>query len=36
MKINVILDKGAFMPERAHATDAGMDLRSPVDIMIPA
>ena len=36
MNINVILDEGAFMPERAHATDAGMDLRSPVDIMIPA
>lgn len=34
MKIK--LDVGAFMPVRAHATDAGADLRSPVDAAIPA
>ena len=34
MKIK--LDAGAFMPARAHATDAGADLRSPVDAYIPA
>lgn len=28
MKIK--LDPGAYMPERAHDTDAGLDLRSPV------
>lgn len=33
MKIK--LDKGAFMPVRAHDTDAGADLRSPVDALIP-
>lgn len=34
MKIK--LDEGAFMPVRAHATDAGADLRSPVNAYIPA
>ena len=34
MKIK--LDKGAFMPLRAHETDAGADLRSPIDTVIPA
>lgn len=32
MKIK--LDPGAFMPEYAHAQDAGMDLRSPVDEVV--
>ena len=27
---------GAFVPERAHATDAGLDLRTPVDAVVPA
>lgn len=31
----VQLDEGAFMPERAHSTDAGLDLRSPLDVLIP-
>ena len=26
--MNVKLDEGAFMPERAHGTDAGLDLRA--------
>lgn len=34
MKIK--LDAGAFMPVRAHATDAGADLRSPGDATVPA
>ena len=34
--MNIMLDKGAFAPEYAHATDAGADLRSPIDILIPA
>ena len=34
MKIK--LDTGAFVPVREHATDAGADLRSPVDAAIPA
>ena len=34
--IKVQLDKGAFKPERAHPFDAGMDLRSPRSLQIPA
>lgn len=34
MKIK--LDRGAFVPERAHVTDAGADLRSPVGTVINA
>ena len=33
MKIK--LDSGAYMPERAHDTDAGLDLRSPHAAVIP-
>ena len=33
--MRIKLDKKAFMPLRAHATDAGLDLRSPVDAIIP-
>lgn len=32
--INVMLDEGAFMPERAHEWDAGLDLRSPISAYI--
>ena len=32
--INVMLDDGAFMPERAHEWDAGLDLRSPIPVEI--
>lgn len=32
MKIK--LDEGAYMPERAYATDAGADLRTPHDVII--
>lgn len=34
MKIK--LDNGAFAPIRAHSTDAGLDLKSPVDITVNA
>jgi len=34
--MKVKLDIGSYAPERAHKTDAGMDLRSPVDVVIPA
>ena len=33
--MNVFLDNGAYMPERANRTDAGMDLRSRDDVIIP-
>ena len=32
--INVQLDKGAYMPERAHPEDAGADIRSPKHVVI--
>ena len=34
MKIK--LDRGALIPVRAHDTDAGADLRSPIDWVVPA
>lgn len=34
--MTIKLDKGARMPEKAHATDVGYDIFSPVDIIIPA
>ena len=34
MKIK--LNEHAFAPVRAHATDAGMDIMSPVDMTVPA
>jgi dUTP pyrophosphatase len=33
--MKVVLDKGAFMPERAHKTDAGLDLKTPVNFTLP-
>lgn len=32
--MKIALDIGAFKPERAHDTDAGLDLKSPVDEII--
>lgn len=32
--MNIMLDPGAFMPERAHNNDAGLDLFSPVDCLV--
>lgn len=34
--IKVVLDKGAYMPEKAHEHDAGYDLRTPCGNIIPA
>lgn len=34
--MRVVLDDGAIMPERAHALDAGLDLFTPVDFVVPA
>ena len=34
MKLKVMLDPGAIMPTRAHSTDAGLDLYSPVDAVV--
>jgi len=34
--IDVALDEGAFMPERAHDTDAGLDLFARDDFVVPA
>lgn len=33
--MKVMLDSGAYMPEYAHDTDAGADLRSPVSRIVP-
>lgn len=33
--MKVKLDKGAYMPERAHETDAGADLRTPYGVIVP-
>lgn len=32
--MKVRLNEGAFLPERAHAWDAGLDLRTPVGVML--
>ena len=34
MEMNVMLDSGAWMPERAHATDAGLDLKTPRELNV--
>ncbi len=36
MNLKVVLDDGAFMPEKAHAADAGFDLKTPSKVVIPA
>jgi len=35
-KLRVRLDDGAYLPQRAHDTDAGLDLRTPVDTYVRA
>lgn len=34
--LRVVLDDDAIMPERAHDTDAGLDLFTPYDFVVPA
>lgn len=34
--MKVMLDEGAFLPERGYEWDAGHDLRTPKDVTIPA
>ena len=34
--IKIVLDDGAFAPIRAHETDAGLDLRTPINVTVPA
>lgn len=34
--MNVYLDGGAYVPRRAHTTDAGIDLRSMEDMTVPS
>lgn len=34
--MRIKLDENAFMPVRAHKTDAGLDLMSPIDVRVPA
>ena len=36
MIMKVMLDKGAYMPVRAHKDDAGLDLRSPDTFIVKA
>lgn len=34
--MEIMLDNGAYMPSRAHSTDAGLDLRTPKAVTVPA
>lgn len=34
--MKIMLDRGAYMPIKAHKDDAGFDLRTPVDVIVPA
>lgn len=34
--MRIKLDRWAFMPVRSHDTDAGADIRSPIDVVVPA
>lgn len=34
--MNIMLDAGAYPPVRAHTTDAGLDLRTPRAVIVPA
>ena len=36
MKMKIMLEPTAFMPKRAHETDAGLDLRSRWHMIVPA
>ena len=34
--MKIILDDGAYMPIRGHQNDGGADLRTPIDVTVPA
>lgn len=34
--MEIMLDDGAYMPSRAHSADAGLDLRTPRAVTVPA
>lgn len=34
--MKIMLDDGARMPKKAHATDVGYDIFSPIDVVVPA
>lgn len=34
--MEIMLDDGAYMPTRGHGTDAGLDLRTPKAVTVPA
>lgn len=36
LRIKTVLDEGAFLPRRAHPTDAGLDLFSPINMIVRA
>lgn len=33
--MKIVIDPGAYLPERAHDLDAGYDLRSPIRAYVP-
>ena len=35
-KMRIVLDDGAYMPVRGHKTDAGLDIKTPKDVTVPA
>lgn len=34
LSMNVVLDKGAYMPESAHDADAGYDIKTPIPVTV--
>ena len=34
--MEIMLDEGAYMPSRGHKTDAGLDMRTPKAVTVPA
>ncbi len=34
LTMRIALDPGAYLPERAHPTDAGLDLRTPIRVVL--
>nr|DAO70714.1 MAG TPA: dUTPase [Caudoviricetes sp.] len=35
-KMRIVLDDGAYMPVRGYKTDAGLDIKTPKDVTVPA